>query len=112
MGAAASGTFRTHRGHRQIHCGYDKRTGRLVAKSCGRDGLGGGEEGEGARVCVYEGERATTYGNSDGGRRRRGSAGEQAVQSAQDRMEYDAHGGALTTVKQYYRFENDEITPL
>lgn len=82
------------------------------AVSCGRDGLVGGEEGEGARVCVYEGERATTYGNSDGGRRRRGSAGEQAVQSAQDRMEYDAHGGALTTVKQYYRFENDEITPL
>lgn len=63
-----------------------KRIGCLVAKSRERDGLGEGS--------VYDGERTTTYGDSDDGRRRRrGSAGEQTVQSAQDRMEYDAHGG-------------------
>lgn len=40
--------------------------------------------------AALTGERRT-YGHADCGRRRSGS-GEQAVQGAQDRMEYDAHG--------------------
>jgi len=40
--------------------------------------------------AALKGERRT-YGHADCGRRRSGS-GEQAVQGAQDRMDYDAHG--------------------
>jgi len=40
--------------------------------------------------AALTGERRT-YGHADCGRRRSGS-GEQAVQGAQDRMDYDAHG--------------------
>lgn len=55
---------------------------------------------------VFDGERAATYGYSDGGRRRRGSAGEQAVQSAQDRMEYDTHGGRDNATTLQIKFDN------
>lgn len=53
------------------------------------------------------GERRT-YGHADCGRRRSGS-GEQAAQGAQDRMEYDAHGGGVYRSTKCNKYKSTEI---